>query len=178
MWSGRIVLMLLLITLLSASCSVMSQQVTSESIPPVSFQTLQEDTEKYEGDTLILGGYILETKNLPGETIIKVLQTPLGYRDEPKSKDFSEGRFIVSHEGFLDPKVYEKGRKITVAAKLVGTTEEKAENFFYRYLKLQSREIYLWPKYEKDYHYPYYDPWYYPFPYPYYWFYRHPLYRW
>jgi outer membrane lipoprotein len=64
---------------------------------------------------VILGGYILETKNLTDETIVEVLQAPLTFQVEPKSKDLSEGRFIVSHKGFLDPEVYNKDRKLTVA---------------------------------------------------------------
>lgn len=148
------------------SCSVISQQVRKESMAPVNYKLLLQETDKYLGNTVILGGYILETRNLPDKSSIKVLQAPLGMGEGPKSRDDSEGRFIISNKGFLDPEIYSKDRKVTVAGIILGTVVEKVNQFDQTYLKIESREIYLWPK-KEDYWNPYYDPWYYP--YPYYW---------
>ena len=52
------------ILLSAASCSVISSQVRKEAEPPVLFKTLVEETVSYIGKTVIVGGYILETKNL------------------------------------------------------------------------------------------------------------------
>jgi outer membrane lipoprotein len=158
--------LLFLMTFFVMSCSVISRQIRIESMAPVNFKTLVQDTDKYLGNTVILGGYILETQNLADTSSIKVLQVPLGFGETPKSRDDSEGRFIISHKGFLDPEIYSKDRKVTVAGTIVGTVVEKVDHFDQPYLKVESREIYLWPK-EEDYLRPYYDPWYYP--YPYYW---------
>jgi len=147
------------------SCSVISQQVRKESTTLGDFKTLLKEVNEYKGETVILGGYILGTQNLADTSIIKVLQAPLGLGETPKSRDDSEGRFIISHKGFLDPEIYTKDRKVTVAGTVVGTVVEKVDNFDQTYLKIDSREIYLWPK-EEDYPRPYYyDPWYYPYPY-------------
>jgi outer membrane lipoprotein len=148
------------------SCSVISQQIRKESMAPVNFKILLQETNKYMGNTVILGGYILETQNLADRSSIKVLQAPLGFGEAPKSRDDSEGRFIILYKGFLDPEIYSKDRKVTVAGKIVGTAVEKVDQFAQSYLKIESREIHLWPK-EENYPMPYYDPWYYP--YPYYW---------
>ncbi len=159
-----------LIPLFVTSCSVISQQVRTESMPPVDFKILLQETDKYLGNTVILGGYILETRNLADRSSIKVLQVPLGLGENPKSRDDSKGRIIISHKGFLDPEIYSKDRKVTVAGTIVGTIVEKVDQFAQPYLKIESREIYLWPK-EEEYIRPYYyDPWYYPYPY-----YRHPF---
>jgi outer membrane lipoprotein len=167
-----------LISFFVTSCSVISQQIRKESMPPVDFKILIQETDKYLGNTVILGGYILETKNLADRSSVKVLQVPLGLGENPKSRDESEGRFIISYKGFLDPEIYSKGRKVTVAGTIVGTVVEKVDQFAQPYLKIESREIYLWPREEKyvwpyyydPWYYPYYyDPWYYPYPY-----YRHP----
>lgn len=172
-------LLAILITVFTGSCSVISQQIRTDMIPPVDFKILIQESDKYLGDTVILGGYILETDNLTDQTVIRVLQAPLKVRDEPKSRDYSEGRFIISQKGFLDPEVYSKDRKITVAGTVVGSVVEKINDFSQPYLKIQSREIYLWPEdraYCPD---PYYEPWLYP--YPYYWYryrYRHYPYYW
>ena len=145
-------------------------------MPLSHFKTLVQEEDKYKGYTVILGGYILETKNLADQSTIKVLQAPLGFREEPKSKDHSEGRFIILQKGFLDPEIYSKDRKITVAGKVVGTVVEKVDGFPNPYLKIESREIYLWPESQPYYQSPYYDPWYYPYPYSWRWYRRHPYY--
>jgi len=153
----------------SASCSVISQQVQSEAAPPVPFKTLIKDADKYIGRTVILGGYILETRNLESETILKVLQVPLRAGEEPDLRDRSQGRFIVYYKGFLDPEVYGKDRAITLAGRVIGSVVEKIGDERFQYLKIENREIYLWPDYETQ------PPYYYPRPYRYYR-YRYPYY--
>jgi outer membrane lipoprotein len=150
-----------------ASCSVISPQIRDESIGQVNYKTLMKQVDNYKGKTVILGGYILETQNLADKSIVKVLQVPLGLGENPKSKDMSEGRFIILQKGFLDPEIYKKDRKITVAGTIAGIVSEKVNHFAQPYLEIESREIYLWPKDEYYYPQPYYAPWYYPF--PYYW---------
>lgn len=168
-------------TLFLGSCSVISQQIRTEATPTIQFKTLILEKDNYRGKTVILGGYILETQNSADKSLIKVLQVPLGFGEKPKSKDLSEGRFIVSQKGFLDPEIYKKDRKITVAGAIVGAVVEKIDDSPQPYLKIESREIFLWPEepyyYPPPYYDPYYDPWFYPYPYygyrhrhyPYYW---------
>jgi outer membrane lipoprotein len=171
----RSALLAILIMVFTGSCSVISQQIGMDAIPPIDFKILLQESDKYLGNTVILGGYVLETNNLTDQTIIRVLQAPLGFTEEPKSKDYSEGRFIISQKGFLDPEIYSKDRKITVAGTVVGSVIEKINDFSQPYLKIQSREIYLWPEDQAYYPDPYYEPWFYPYPYyryrhyPYYW---------
>ena len=124
----RSALLAILITVLTGSCSVISQQIRTESIPSVNFKILLQEPDKHLGDTVILGGYILETKNLTDQSIIRVLQAPLGFGEEPESRDYSEGRFIISQKGFLDPEIYTKDRKITVAGTVVGSVFERVKD--------------------------------------------------
>jgi outer membrane lipoprotein len=155
---------IILASMVTLSCSVISHQVRSEADPPVPFQTLIRDADKFLGHTVILGGYILETKNLESETILKVLQTPLRFGEDPDLKKRSQGRFKVYHKGFLDPEVYSKDQVITVAGRVIGTALEKIGDEQIQYLKIENREIYLWSNYTNK---PlYYNPWPY---YPYYW---------
>ena len=53
-----------LIPFFVTSCSVISQQIRKESMAPVDFKILVQEADKYLGNTVILGGYILETQNL------------------------------------------------------------------------------------------------------------------
>jgi outer membrane lipoprotein len=143
------------------SCSVISHQVRSEADPPIPFRTLIRDADKYIGHTVILGGYILETKNLESETILKVLQTPLRVGDDPDLKKRSRGRFMVYHKGFLDPEVYSRDQVITVAGRVIGAAVEKIGDEPIQFLKIENREIYLWSAYTNKPR--YYNHW----PYPY-----------
>jgi len=172
----RTSLLAILITVFTGSCSVISHQIKTESIPSIDFKILVQEPDNYLGKTIILGGYILETKNLTDRTIIRVLQAPMGVREEPKSRDHSEGRFMISQKEFLDPEIYSKDRKVTVAGIIVGTVVEKINDFPQPYLKIQSREIYLWPEDQQYYSTPYYEPWFYPHPYYWYRYYHHPYY--
>ena len=152
---------IILALIATVSCSVISQQVRTEADSPVPFQTLIRDVDKFLGHTVILGGYILETKNLESETILKVLQTPLRLGDDPDLKKRSQGRFMVYHKGFLDPEVYAKDQVITVAGKVIGTGVEKIGDEQIQYLKIENREIYLWSNYTNK------PLYFYPWPYRY-----------
>ena len=79
----------------------------------MSFCAAVTDTDTYRGQTVILGGHVIEVRNEAQQTVIVVLQTPLGSGQEPLPPDQSEGRFMLQHEGFLDPEVFAKGRTIT-----------------------------------------------------------------
>ncbi|MCP4691076.1 MAG: starvation-inducible protein [Desulfobacterales bacterium] len=146
------------ILVFSASCAVISSDLRKEATPFASFRTLIEEVDAYKGRTVILGGYILETRNLANETLLIVLQSPLKAGEMPASREQSEGRFILSHPGFLDPAIFEKDREITAAGVVLGLQMEKIDEIDYAYLKLQSREIYFWQE-EAGPREPCYDPW-------------------
>ena len=147
-------------------CAVMSPQIMSEADPALPFQMLTDKADDFEGRMVIVGGYVLEVRNRGQETVLVVLQAPLGGGQEPVSADRSEGRFMVQHDRFLDPEVFTKGRKITVGGVVRGVTTEDIGDEPYGYLTLESREIFLWeqelyptgaiPRYDQPYR--YYDP--------------------
>lgn len=149
-------IMLIFLTSTSWSClsyKVISEQVRTESEPGVSFKTLVQETERYKGKTVILGGYIVETKNLEGNSAMTVLETPLILGEKPGPRARSEGGFILSYKGYLEPEVYEKDRKVTVAGKVIGRVLEEAGNCPSPCLKLEYRQIHLWPMYEDTFDY-------------------------
>jgi len=124
---------------------------------------------------VILGGYILEVQNVPVGSVVTLLQAPLDFENKPKSRDLSEGRFVVTTDRFLDPEVYVKDRQLTVGGRISRVREETVGGTTYRYPVIEAQEFHLWPKgvyapYPPPY-YPFYDPWYDPW-YP--WGYRYP----
>ena len=54
------------------------------------------------------------------------------------------GRFLVHFEGFLDPAIYAKGRRITVLGEVAGKRVLPLKEMEYSYPVLLPREHYLW----------------------------------
>jgi outer membrane lipoprotein len=162
----NILIVLLIAGLTLQGCTVMSRKMTADALTDVSFTQLSHNADTFRGQTVILGGHVIEVRNEARQTIIVVLQTPLGYGQEPLPPDRSEGRFMLQHDGFLDPEVFAKGRTITVAGEVAGVIREMIDQEPYDYILLASREIHLWERAEDLYRYPYpyrsplYDPWY------------------
>jgi outer membrane lipoprotein len=159
-----------------SGCAVVSPEVQEAALPPIPFPVLIGDVQKYMGDTVIEGGYVVSVENKADYTEIVAVQSPLGIGQRPKAKDLSQGRLIMIYKGFIDPEVYAKDREITVGGKIVGSSA-LVKNPAFPYLKLEIREIHLWAKEVPPDPY-WYDPyWYgpYPFydPYPW-WGYRYP----
>jgi starvation-inducible outer membrane lipoprotein len=124
-----------------------SETVKSEAEPPVSFSTLLRRADAYQGKTFILGGYVLDIRTSKEETTIAVLQTPLDFRDKPKSKELSEGKFIIHREGFLEPPQSWRGIGITVAGEVQGLAGQAYHACPTPCLEVVGREIHFLPEY-------------------------------
>lgn len=159
---------LLMAGLTLQGCTVISRKMMAEALTDVSFTQLSQNADTFRGQTVILGGHVIEVRNEARQTIVVVLQTPLGSGQEPLPPDRSEGRFMLQHDGFLDPEVFAKGRTLTAAGEVDGVIREMIDHEPYDYILLTSREIHLWERAEDLYRYPYrsplYDPWYYRHP--------------
>jgi starvation-inducible outer membrane lipoprotein len=136
--------------------------VRKESAPPVPFKALVGEVDNYVGNTVILAGYVMGTRNLDGGKLIAVLQAPLGASQQPRSKSLSEGQFVVLHKGPLGPGECTKDAKVTVAGVVAGLSNEYGEVCSQPCLKIESREVYVWEGLRKEdyqfwHQYPYYN---------------------
>jgi outer membrane lipoprotein len=169
----RLFLPWLLLVSLSGCTHTFSKEFRQQVSAPIPFQELLEQAEVYKGEWLILGGYVLEVSNEPDGTLLKILQAPLDSQDKPKSRDLSEGRFLVRTEKFLDPEIYSQDRRVSVGGKVAGFQTQPLGNGTYRYPVIEAEELHLWPKQQAPARYDYwYPPWYfypyYPHPWPWY----------
>ena len=143
-------LLLLLLTmvamLLPIGCAhVISKEVLKEVDKSATFAQVVKDPDAYKGKTVLFGGTIIETKNSADKCQIVVLQQPLGSRDRPVAGDVSEGRFIVTTQGLLDPAIYSPGRQITIAGQVVGKEKHPLGEIEYTYPVIEKQGLYLWP---------------------------------
>lgn len=173
----RVCLSLIALLVLSSCAHVISQDLRSQALD-VPFEAVRANVLRYNGSIFIWGGFIVETKTQDGDTWVEVVQNPIDRQGNVINTDVSGGRFLARYKGYLDPLIYEAGRKVTVAGVLQGSRKKSLDGADYLYPVLEVLEIYLWqeekPYYYEPYYYdPYYDPFYYdPFfrhrrPYPY-----------
>ena len=147
-----------LLFFLLQGCLPISKELRAQADQTVTFQPVFQNPDAYKGKIIIWGGEVVETINQKdGTTLIIVLQRPLDWTEEPVSRS-SEGRFIILVEGYVDPYVFRRGRRITVAGEILGKKVMRLGELEYPYPLLLSKQIYLWGEY-------YYSP------YPYYWHY-------
>lgn len=160
-------------------CAVMPPEVMDDAIGDRPFQTLIQEADDYRGQTVIVGGYIVEVANEADQSRIIAVQAELGSNQKPRSRDLSQGRLVIDHRGFIDPEVYQKDRKITVAGKITGSSQTERGKFAFPYLHIEMTHIHLWPEEKavpydpyRDYWGPgfHYRPWFWGHPYhPYWW---------
>lgn len=139
-------LILPVVLLLLAGCTpVISRQVREEVRPDITFKEILIAPEHYQGQMVILSGIIIDGKNAKEGTWFEILQSPAGFRGEPKDTDKSEGRFLVQNDSYLDLQIYTKGRSVTVAGQIRGKKALPLGETEYTYPMIHAKELYLWP---------------------------------
>ena len=140
--------LLSLVCLLATSCvhHVLSEQVRLQADRTVTFAQLRAAPETYRERTVIVGGKILRTANVPEGTFLEVLHKPLDGTDRPLQTDTSHGRFFVRCDTQLDPAIYAPGREVTVAGQVLGTRTDKIGENDYVYPLLSCLQLALWPQ--------------------------------
>jgi len=164
--------------LLHACIPVISKDLKANVDPSLTFNKVHQNPIMFKGKFVIWGGEVIETVNQKdGTTLIEIFHRPLVWGDEPDVTLPSEGRFLIIADKYLDPYLFRKGKKITVAGEILGEKIKPVGEMNYRYPLISSKQIHLWPDshyypYPADYFYPpwHYDPWWHYYPwrgYPY-----------
>ena len=146
--TGYIVLStMLFIGMAIAGCRhTISLPVRQQAEPRLLFSELRQNPDAFDGRTVIIGGDVLSTRNMAQHTFIEVLQKPLDALEVPIITDQTEGRFMARCDGYLDPAVYDKGRQITIAGRVLGSHMGKVGDAQYVYPLISCIEIHLLPK--------------------------------
>lgn len=160
MWTTSLILILVL-----SGCSVISRDLRTKADSLLTFELVSPYPTQYAGEIVIWGGYIIEHQTQEDQARLVILQAPLSFNQEPKSKDRSQGRFMVLFDAYLDPEVFAKERAVTIAGRVAEFTQTLEGDPYGPYPVLHLLEIHLWPSRSRD---PYYRH------YPYHPGYRHP----
>ncbi|MFH1102642.1 MAG: Slp family lipoprotein [Pseudomonadota bacterium] len=143
----KILCLNVLFVFLAMGCAgTISKQARSQITYTHPFSTLIQNPEKYIGETLLVGGKILETIASNQGSEITVLQLRLDNDGRPVDEDKSEGRFLIRSDQFVDPEIYQKGTPVSLVGKLIGKENRSIGQFDYSYPVLSIIEIKLWQK--------------------------------
>ena len=156
----KLFLSILTVLLMSGCAHVISKDLRANVEPSLTFTQVSQNPMAYKHKFIVWGGQIIQTINQKdGSTLIEVFERPLNWREEPKGTA-SEGRFFILVEKFLDPYIFFRNRKITVAGEILGEKTKPLGEINYRYPLILGKQIYLWEHYypTNDYSYYYYSP--------------------
>lgn len=132
-----------------AGCSpAISPALQQEPGAKVDFAELAAHPEKYQGQTKILGGEVMQVQPLGRGSILSVDQHQLDSHLFPGGSA-SGGTFLVESDEWLNPAIYQPKSKVTIAGVVSGQRNGMPV--------LKARQIHYWegPSWEK---------WYYPVP--------------
>ena len=160
-------LLLLLFPLLSGCAHVLSKEALRSVNPAVDLAMVRENPDRYIGQTLLLGGTIVDNKAGREGTVLEVVSYTLDRWGGPDQPDEAGGRFLAKTTRFLDPSLFRAGYFITMTGTLTGEETHDLNGSPYTYPVFTIGEAYVrditpYPPRPSPY---YYDPFYYRYPY-------------
>jgi outer membrane lipoprotein len=97
------------------------------------------------GRTFLWGGTLVAARPGESETCLEILSRPLDAQRRPTLGDVAHGRFRACHDAFLDPEIFADGREVTVVGELVEFETGTVGEFEYRFPRLVTETVHLWP---------------------------------
>ncbi len=102
------------------------------------------EPESHHSKTALWGGMILNTENLKDITRIEILAYPLNTSHRPLLERKPLGRFIIQHQGFLEPATFAQGRVVSVLGKISDIETGYVNGSIYTYAVINSEQLHLW----------------------------------
>lgn len=141
----RIHIGLVVLIALAGGCASKPPEAISK-IPPdnPSLAAVRLDIDQYMGAELRWGGEISKVENKTDKTWVEIVRRQLRDNGKPDTNGNSDGRFIASFDGFIDPVVYEVGRLLTVVGRIEDSIERPIGGYDYVFLIVSVEGSYLW----------------------------------
>ncbi len=140
----RWIIALCFLALIPGCSPGLSSQARSGVTYRGAFTYIQQDPSAHVGETVLLGGRILDIRTSEERSEIMVLQMPLDHWNSPIDEDRSEGRFLVFMERFLDPVIYNKGKLMSLVGVVRGSEIRAIDQYEYSFPTIDAIEIKLW----------------------------------
>ena len=133
----------LILFLMSGCAYPIAKQWRQQAKEDLTFTEVVRNPEAYIGNIVIWGGLILEVSNPSNGGEITILQGPLDSDEYPR-EEITYGRFIAKASTFVDPVIYSKGRKITIAGEVIGKEEVPSGVMLLTYPVVSMKGAFLW----------------------------------
>ncbi len=140
----RLAIALCVLSAFTGCSAGLSREARSQVTYDGAFSYLQQDPAAHVGETVMLGGRILDIRTSEERSEIMVLQMPLDHWNAPIQEDLSEGRFLVFMERFLDPMLYNKGKLMSMVGVVRGSEIRAIGQYEYSFPTIDAMEIKLW----------------------------------
>lgn len=135
----------LLACLALSGCVSIPQDIqgNNKTLANISYQDIEQDLARYNGQEVRLGGKVLNVVNHQNETAFEVAVLPLDDNARPELGSTFQGRIIVKASKFIDPLTL-KDHLVTVLGRVAGTTPGKVGEADYQYLTLNLQGYQVW----------------------------------
>jgi outer membrane lipoprotein len=163
------ILSIVLVLMVCGGCATNPTSSISQAIvDDVSMTQARSAIDAFMGSSVRWGGEVTEVENKADRTWVFMVGRALRDDEKPITDSASEGRFIASFSGFVDPLVYKPGRPLTVVGIIDGSTVRAIGEYDYRFPVVAVRDSQLWeepsktkviyapaPRYDYYYYHPY-----------------------
>jgi len=134
-------------------------------------RVVRDEPSAYQGKKAKWGGRIVGIKNLKRVSEVELLAAQLDSWGEPGQPEDKAVRFLARVSAFLDPQIFQIGRKMTVFGTVDKQISRKIGEHPYPYPVIAVKDYHLWPEetvYDDGYYGFYiWSPWWYGYPHPY-----------
>lgn len=137
-------LAVLLLPGLAGCAHVLSRAALDQVTPNVDYTQVRADPQAHLGQTLLLGGLIIDDQATTAGSTLEVLHFFTDSLGRPDRVDEAGGRFLVRSSDLLDPALYSRGRLVTLTGTLTGTETRPLFGRDYQYPVFTAGEIHLW----------------------------------
>jgi len=145
---------ILFLPLLVSCAHPISGDFRNQVDPSLSFNRILHSPNTYVGKKVVLGGIIVQTRNLENVTEIEVVEKDLDCFGYPSYDDESRGRFLFRKQGYLEAQIYAKGRMVTGGGTVVAAKSGKIGEVAYNFPVIEVEELKLWDTPYQGYRYP------------------------
>jgi outer membrane lipoprotein len=149
----KLLLTIPLIIILISCAPILSQDIMKRSTFNVQLSELKKDPGFYKGSLFILGGIIISTEVTEKGSVIEAIHVPVNSSGHLESIETTTGRYLAIYpedDGLLEPVIFRKSRKMTLAGKFIGIKTKKINEVERIYPVFEIKELYLWRQWKMD----------------------------
>ncbi|WP_348757668.1 Slp family lipoprotein [Candidatus Methylocalor cossyra] len=143
-WS--LALLLLGLSQLSGCATALSGDTLRLVARDVSPKAVLDHPQQFVGRVILVTGPILRAENRADGTLLEVLGYPPTSRGFPDTSEPALGRFLLRYPGYLDTLIYQRGRYVAAAGRVVGEQLEQTGAVQHPQPLLQTLELTLLPE--------------------------------